>query len=176
MNPNDAEMMAIMNMASGEMYSPSVLRTIAFKRTERAKRLGLDPNDDAVIGMAEADYKLFSDPGFVREYERAMREMFPESGPRTERGEKLLAAAERMILLREKTSHLMPHSWDDSRATRAMILRYQTMLEAADLMPAQIIGRVLFHSRHFVLNVVTLHDQSKNLHLHRRVSTPNLQR
>ena len=141
-NPNDAEMMAIMNMASGEMYSPSVLRTIAFKRTERAKRLGLDPNDDAVIGMAEADYKLFSDPGFVREYERAMREMFPESGPRTERGERLLAAAERMILLREKTSHLMPHSWDDSRATRAMILRYQTMLEAADLMPAQIIGEL----------------------------------
>ena len=141
-NPNDAEMMAIMNMASGEMYSPSVLRTIAFKRTERAKRLGLDPNEDAVIGMAEADYKLFSDPGFVREYERAMREMFPESGPRTARGEQLFAAAERMILLREKTSHLMPHSWDDSRATRAMILRYQTMLEAADLMPAQIINEL----------------------------------
>ena len=138
LNPNDAEMMAIMNMASGEMYSPAVLRTIAFKRAERARRLGLDPNDDAVIGMVEADYKLFSDPNFIREYERAMSEMFGTNGVRSQRGEELIAAAERMILLREKTSHLMPHSWDDSRATRAMILRYQTMLEAADLMPAQI--------------------------------------
>jgi len=142
LNPNDAEMMAIMNVASGEMYSPAVLRTIAFKRTERAKRMNLDPNDDAVIGMTEADYKLFSDPGFVREIERVMNEMFPISGPRTARGEALLTAAERMILLREKTSHLMPHSWDDSRATRAMLLRYQPILEAADLMPAQIINEL----------------------------------
>lgn len=142
LNPNDAEMLAIMSMASGEMYSPAVLRTIAFKRAERARRMNLDPNDDAVIGMVEADYKLFSDPSFVREYERAMREMFGTDGVQSERGAALLAAAERMILLREKTSHLMPHSWDDSRATRAMILRYQTMLEAADLMPAQIIGEL----------------------------------
>lgn len=136
---NDAEQLAVMNYASGEMYSPTNLRTIAYKRTARARKEGLDPSEDGVIGMAEADYKLFSDPSFVREYERAHNEMHTNSaGPRTERGEQLVAAAERMILLREKTSHLINYSWDDSRASRAMQLRYQIAMEAADLMPATV--------------------------------------
>ena len=133
---NDAEQLAVMDMASGSMYSAENLRTIAFKRVESARLAGLDRNDDPIIAMAEQDYKLFSDPSFVRELEKAKREMFPPgSGPRSERGEQLVAAAERMILLREKTSHLINHSWDDSRATRAMQLRYQVAMEAADLMP-----------------------------------------
>lgn len=33
---NDAEQLAMMDMASGEMYSPTNLRTIALNRVERA--------------------------------------------------------------------------------------------------------------------------------------------
>ena len=140
---NDAEMMAVMNVASGEMYSPTNLRTIAFKRAERARAAGLNPEEDAIIGMIEEDYKLFDDPSFLREHEIAMNEMFATgTGPRSQRGTQLLAAAERMILLREKTSHLINNSWDDSRATRAMQLRYQIAMEAADLMPDNVFAEL----------------------------------
>ena len=140
---NDAEELAVMDMASGEMYSPTNLRTIAFKRVERAKKYGVKPEDDPVIAMAEEDYKLFSDPDFVREYEKAKREMHGlEDGVISKRGAELRTAAERMILLREKTSHLINHSWDDSRATRAMQLRYQIAMEAADLMPETVFKEI----------------------------------
>ena len=140
---NEAEQLAVMDLASGEMYSPTNLRTIAFKRIERAKKYGINPADDPVIAMAERDYKLFSDPSFVREYEKAKREMHGlEDGVITERGDQLRAAAQRMILLREKTSHLINHSWDDSRATRAMQLRYQVAMEAADLMPDSVFKEI----------------------------------
>ena len=136
---NDAEQLAMMDMASGEMYSPANLRTIAFNRVERAKAMGLDPTDSAIIGFAEQDYKLFDDPSFMREYEAAKKAMHGmEDGVISERGAQLRAGAERMILLREKTSHMIGHSWDDSRATRAMQLRYQVAMEALDLMPESV--------------------------------------
>tara|TARA_R110000823_G_scaffold277831_1_gene396315 strand:- start:1784 stop:5788 length:4005 start_codon:yes stop_codon:yes gene_type:complete len=136
---NDAEQFAMMDMASGEMYSPTNLRTIALKRVERAKLAGMDPADDPITAIAKEDYELFDDPSFMREYEEAKRAMHGmEDGVISERGAQLLAGAERMILLREKTSHMINHSWDDSRATRAMQLRYQVAMEAMDLMPAKV--------------------------------------
>ena len=140
---NDAEQLAMMDMASGEMYSPTNLRTIALNRVERAKLQGVDPADDPVLAMAQKDYELFSDPSFVRQYEQAKRAMHGmEDGVISERGAQLRAGAERMILLREKTSHMINHSWDDSRATRAMQLRYQVAMEAADLMPDSVFAEL----------------------------------
>lgn len=140
---NDAEQLAMMDMASGEMYSPTNLRTIALNRVERAKLQGVDPADDPVLAMAQEDYELFSKPSFVREYEQAKRAMHGmNDGVISERGEQLRAGAERMILLREKTSHMINHSWDDSRATRAMQLRYQVAMEAADLMPDSVFAEL----------------------------------
>ena len=140
---NDAEQLAMMDMASGEMYSPTNLRTIALNRVERAKLQGVDPADDPVLAMAQEDYELFSKPSFVREYEQAKKAMHGmEDGVISERGAQLRAGAERMILLREKTSHMINHSWDDSRATRAMQLRYQVAMEAADLMPDSVFAEL----------------------------------
>jgi len=140
---NDAEQLAMMDMASGEMYSPTNLRTIALNRVERAKLQGVDPADDPVLAMAQKDYELFSKPSFMREYLAAKKAMHGmEDGVISERGAQLRAGAERMILLREKTSHMINHSWDDSRATRAMQLRYQVAMEAADLMPDSVFAEL----------------------------------
>jgi len=137
---NDAEQLAVMHLASGEIYSPASLGTLAFKRTERAKALGITPEADPVIGMAQADWNLFNDPSFMREFENVVRDMYSDK-PST-RGLELLQAAERLILLREKTNHMINYAWNDERALRAMQLRYQLVLEAADLMPEQVFAEL----------------------------------
>ena len=133
----DHEHLAIMSMASGQMYSPQFLRQVQIARLRKMEEAGI-PETDALYQLTKKEYSLLSDETMLKNYADTIHEINTRS---TERGKRLAAAIDRERRRMDRMSHEAGVDVDAPSA-RQLTLRYQNFLNAMNLMPKNLIDEI----------------------------------
>ncbi len=131
----DAEQLAIMNYASGRMFSPGNLLAISLGKLERMRKDGVDETDDVLV-LTQKEADLYQDPEFLREYEAAYAKIHTlgdEGAPVDARGKNMRTTAERIRAKNEAMRHRAGVEMD-ALSARELTLRNQLFLNAARLL------------------------------------------
>jgi len=145
-NFSEAEQLAVMNAASGGMFSPNNLLAISLARLEKMRKNKVGEDDDVLI-LTQKEADLLSNPEFLKAYEKAHAELYDLSdngGPVTMRGREMRAAADEF----RKKQELMRHRAGielDAPSARELSLRYQLFFNAARLLPEDLLKELENH-------------------------------
>lgn len=131
---SDAEQLAVMSLASGGMYSPSFLLSIALQKAETMRSQGVEASN-ATLRLLDDEIDLLSRPEFLDDLNRALAEandVTSQGVPATMRGKQLRGAAEMIRSEMIRTRHRAGVEMDAPSA-RELTLRYQLFFNAARL-------------------------------------------
>lgn len=130
------EELAIMNDVHGKAADPAVLRAVALRRVAERVEKGV-PDTDLELANLQASARILEDKQLLDSWAKAKKEMsdLDENGvARTERGRQLRKARETYLLKRQRAMRLIGAEMaDNSRAIKALTLRYQPILNAFGL-------------------------------------------
>ena len=131
---SDAEQLAVMNVASGGMYSPANLLAIALKNIERQRGEGVsEQNATLQLRLAEAD--LMQNPEFLRQYHdafKAIMDIDKDGVPVNERARRMKSTSDYIIQQTIRNKHQAGVEMD-GLSMRELTLRHQVFLNAARL-------------------------------------------